>query len=82
MQRKDITMEELSDIYAFRILVNSVGECYAALGELHSRYQIVPGRFKDFISIPKQNGYQSLHTTLIGPEHRRIEVQIRTAQYA
>ncbi len=78
MQRKNITFEQLSDIMAFRIVVDTPGECYHALGLLHSRYPVVPGRFKDYISIPKPNGYSSLHTTIIGPERHRIEVQIRT----
>src|SRR3546814_2023179 len=63
---------------AFRVVVGSLGDCYHALGLLHSRYHVVPGRFKDFISTPKPNGYRSLHTTIIGPERHRIEVQIRT----
>ena len=63
---------------AFRITVDSVPNCYAALGVIHGRYAMVPERFKDFISTPKPNGYRSLHTTIFGPERRRIEVQIRT----
>lgn len=78
MQRKNISFEQLSDIMAFRILVNSVSECYHALGVIHGLYPTVPGRFKDYISLPKPNGYRSLHTTVIGPENHRIEVQIRT----
>jgi GTP pyrophosphokinase len=78
MQRKNITFEQLSDIMAFRVVVGSLGDCYHALGLLHSRYPVVPGRFKDYISTPKPNGYRSLHTTIIGPERHRIEVQIRT----
>jgi GTP pyrophosphokinase len=78
MQRKNITFEQLSDIMAFRVVVGSLGDCYHALGQLHSRYPVVPGRFKDYISTPKPNGYRSLHTTIIGPERHRIEVQIRT----
>ena len=78
MQRKNITFEQLSDIMAFRVVVSSLGDCYHALGLLHSRYPVVPGRFKDYISTPKPNGYRSLHTTIIGPERHRIEVQIRT----
>ena len=79
MQSKNVAFEQLSDIMAFRIVVSSIGECYQALGEIHSRYSLVPGRFKDYISTPKLNGYKSLHTTVIGPERQRIEVQIRTA---
>ncbi|NIA66994.1 bifunctional (p)ppGpp synthetase/guanosine-3',5'-bis(diphosphate) 3'-pyrophosphohydrolase [Pelagibius litoralis] len=80
MQRKNITFEQLSDIMAFRIVVDNTGDCYHALGLLHSHYPVVPGRFKDYISTPKPNGYSSLHTTIIGPERHRIEVQIRTHQ--
>ena len=78
MQRKNITFEQLSDIMAFRVVVETAGDCYHTLGLLHSRYPVVPGRFKDYISTPKPNGYSSLHTTIIGPERQRIEVQIRT----
>jgi GTP pyrophosphokinase len=78
MKRKNISFEQLSDIMAFRITVDSVPDCYAALGVIHGRYAMVPERFKDFISTPKPNGYRSLHTTIFGPERRRIEVQIRT----
>lgn len=78
MQRKNISFEQLSDIMAFRIMVPSVSECYHALGVIHGLYPTVPGRFKDYISLPKPNGYRSLHTTVIGPENHRIEVQIRT----
>lgn len=78
MQRKRIAFEQLSDIMAFRIVVDSVGDCYQALGVMHNKYLVLPGRFKDYISTPKPNGYQSLHTGLIGPFNSRIEVQIRT----
>jgi GTP pyrophosphokinase len=78
MQRKNVTFEQLSDIMAFRVVVGSLGDCYHALGLLHSRYPVVPGRFKDYISTPKPNGYRSLHSTIIGPERHRIEVQIRS----
>jgi GTP pyrophosphokinase len=80
MQRKNVSFEQLSDIIAFRVLVGSVPECYAALGVIHAAYHMLPGRFKDFISTPKPNGYRSLHTTIIGPERRRIEIQIRTRE--
>jgi len=80
MQHKDIGFEQLADIMAFRVVVEGVGECYRALGVLHSRYPVVPGRFKDYISTPKPNGYCSLHTGLIGPQRQRIEVQIRTRE--
>jgi guanosine-3',5'-bis(diphosphate) 3'-pyrophosphohydrolase len=78
MKRKNISFEQLSDIMAFRITVDSVPNCYAALGVIHGRYAMVPERFKDFISTPKPNAYRSLHTTIFGPERRRIEVQLRT----
>lgn len=78
MQRKAVGFEQLSDIYAFRILVDDVGDCYRALGIVHRCWASVPGRFKDFISTPKQNDYQSLHTTVIGPGSQRVELQIRT----
>jgi len=78
MQRKKVTFEQLSDIMAFRIMVDDIGECYHTLGVLHAQYPVIPGRFKDYISTPKPNGYRSLHTTLLGPEKQRIEVQIRT----
>jgi GTP diphosphokinase / guanosine-3',5'-bis(diphosphate) 3'-diphosphatase len=80
MQRKNISFEQLSDIMAFRIGVDTVAECYHALGIIHSHYPVVPGRFKDFISTPKPNGYRSLHTTVIGPKNHRVEIQIRTHQ--
>ncbi len=80
MQRKNVGFEQLSDIMAFRVVVRTVPECYAALGVIHSRYPLVPGRFKDYISTPKQNGYRSLHSGVIGPEQQRIEIQIRTAE--
>lgn len=78
MQRKNVAFEQLSDIMAFRVVVDDIGQCYHALGTLHSEYPTVPGRFKDFISTPKANGYRSIHTTVIGPENQRIEIQIRT----
>lgn len=78
MQHRNVGFEQLADIVAFRIIVTTVGQCYQALGALHGRYPVVPGRFKDYISTPKPNGYQSLHTSLIGPLQQRIEVQIRT----
>jgi len=78
MQRKKVEFEQLADLMAFRIVVDSIADCYAALGLIHCRYPVVPGRFKDYISTPKTNGYRSLHTSVIGPERRRIEVQIRT----
>ncbi len=80
MQKKDVGFEQLSDIMAFRVVVGSVEDCYHALGVIHSRYSVVPGRFKDYISLPKPNQYQSLHTGVIGPEQQRIEIQIRTKE--
>ena len=80
MQRKNVAFEQLSDIMAFRVMVESIEQCYHVLGIIHSHYPTVPGRFKDYISTPKANGYQSIHTTIIGPESQRIEVQIRTRE--
>ncbi len=78
MQQKAVEFEQLSDIMAFRVVVKTVADCYRALGALHSKYRVVPGRFKDYISLPKPNGYRSLHTGVFGPGGHRIEVQIRT----
>ena len=78
MQRQQVEFEQLSDIMAFRIVVDEVPECYRTLGIIHGRYRAVPGRFRDYISNPKPNGYQSLHIGVLGPERHRIEVQIRT----
>ncbi len=78
MQKKNASFEQLSDIMAFRIIVDDVASCYQALGIVHSKYHMVPRRFKDYISTPKPNGYKSLHTGVIGPENTRIEIQIRT----
>jgi guanosine-3',5'-bis(diphosphate) 3'-pyrophosphohydrolase len=78
MQRKNVGFEQLSDVMAFRVVVDNVEHCYQALGLLHAGYPVVPGRFKDYISTPKPNGYRSVHTGVIGPERQRIEVQIRT----
>ncbi len=82
MQRRQVTFEQLSDIMAFRIIVNTKEECYTALGIVHSHYPVVAGRFKDYISAPKANGYQSIHTgvTLRFPRNQKIEIQIRTKE--
>ena len=80
MQNKHISLNEMVDVYGFRIIVDSVDTCYRALGLVHSVYKPMPGRFKDYIAIPRVNGYQSLHTTLFGPNGVPIEVQIRSEQ--
>ncbi|RVJ73256.1 RelA/SpoT family protein [Sinorhizobium medicae] len=78
MQSKSLSFEQLSDVWGFRIIVSDIPACYRALGIVHTRWRVVPGRFKDYISTPKQNDYQSIHTTIIGPSRQRIELQIRT----
>lgn len=78
MERKAISFEQLSDIFGFRVIVKTLEECYAAVGVIHTTWPSVPGRFKDYISTPKQNEYHSIHTTVIGPKHQRVELQIRT----
>jgi guanosine-3',5'-bis(diphosphate) 3'-pyrophosphohydrolase len=80
MQNKQIGLEQLSDVYGFRVIVPTVEECYAALGVVHTTWRVVPGRFKDYISTPKHNEYQSIHTTIVGPRHQRVELQVRTAE--
>ena len=80
MVEKRLSFSEVLDIYGFRVIVNSVPDCYLALGALHGLYKPVPGKFKDYIAIPKVNGYQSLHTTLIGPFGTPVEFQIRTQE--
>ena len=75
---KGVSLSELADVYAFRIIVDKVDTCYRALGTVHNLYKPVPGRFKDYIAIPKANGYQSIHTVLFGPHGLPIEIQIRT----
>lgn len=80
MQQKKIGLDQLSDIVAFRVIVQTITECYKALGIIHTKYKMVPESFQDFISTPKNNGYQSLHTIVIGPLQQKIEVQIRTKE--
>ena len=78
MELKNVNFEQLADIIAFRIAVDDIADCYHALGVIHANYHTIPGHFKDYISTPKSNGYQSLHTAVIGPANQRIEMQIRT----
>jgi GTP pyrophosphokinase len=80
MENRQISLEQLSDIYGFRVIVGGVDVCYRVLGVIHSTWRAVPGRFKDYISTPKQNNYQSIHTTIVGPRHQRVELQIRTEE--
>jgi GTP diphosphokinase / guanosine-3',5'-bis(diphosphate) 3'-diphosphatase len=80
MERKSIGFEQLSDIFGFRVIMPDVESCYRALGIVHTTWPVVPGRFKDYISTPKQNDYRSIHTTVIGPGNQRVELQIRTQE--
>lgn len=79
MESKALSFEQLSDIFGFRVIVETVNDCYRALGVIHTTWPMVPGRFKDYISIPKQNDYRSIHTTIVGPSRQRVELQIRTS---
>lgn len=79
MENKQIGFEQLSDVFAFRVIVENVDQCYRVLGLIHTQWRAVPSRFKDYISTPKQNQYRSIHTTIMGPEHQRVELQIRTS---
>ena len=79
MERKSVGFEQLSDIVGFRVVVKTLAECYQALGIVHTTWPMVPARFKDYVSTPKQNDYRSIHTTVIGPGKQRVELQIRTS---
>jgi len=80
VQKKRISLEQISDIIGFRVILNNITDCYKALGIFHKRWNCIPGKFKDYISSPKINNYQSLHTAVIGPNRRPIEIQLRTKQ--
>src|SRR3954454_14614225 len=79
MERKSVVFEQLSDIFGFRLILRTAEECYRTLGVVHTTWPMVPGRFKDYVSTPKQNDYRSIHTSVIGPENQRVELQIRTS---
>ena len=78
METKAISFEQLSDLIGFRVVLANIEDCYRALGAIHTKWSMVPGRFKDYISTPKQNDYRSIHTTIVGPSRQRVELQIRT----
>jgi len=80
IERKQIALEQLSDMIGFRLVVKTPEDCYRALGVVHTSWKVVPGRFKDYISVPKHNDYRSLHTTIVGPGRQRVELQIRTEE--
>ncbi|MEO1603668.1 MAG: bifunctional (p)ppGpp synthetase/guanosine-3',5'-bis(diphosphate) 3'-pyrophosphohydrolase, partial [Pseudomonadota bacterium] len=80
MEAKELGFSRLSDIYGFRVITATEADCYGVLGAIHQRWTAVPGRFKDYISQPKSNGYRSIHTTVSGRDGKRVEIQIRTRQ--
>jgi len=80
IERKQIALEQLSDMIGFRVIVDTPEQCYQTLGIVHTKWKVVPGRFKDYISVPKHNDYRSLHTTIVGPGRQRVELQIRTEE--
>jgi GTP pyrophosphokinase len=80
MVKKGVGLDEVNDVIAFRVIVDTVAHCYETLGHIHGQWRPVPGRFKDYVSLPKPNGYRSLHTTVVGPKAERIEIQIRTPE--
>ena len=80
IERKAIALEQLSDMIGFRVIVDTIDECYRTLGVIHTSWKVVPGRFKDYISVPKANDYRSIHTTIVGPGRQRVELQIRTQE--